>query len=170
MLPAFALAAIAWSGVATPWLIIAIAAVNGIAMAFDMPARQAFTVEMTGREDLLNAISLNSSIFNGARIVGPALAGLIIGTVGTATCFLLNGVSFIAVIVSLLMMRLPPYVPLAQEVAARASAWSGLTYLLKHRRVRTILGLLFAVGVFGWSYAVLLPAFARDVFGLRLSS
>ncbi|MDQ3313954.1 MAG: MFS transporter [Verrucomicrobiota bacterium] len=166
MLPAFILAAIAWTGVATPWLIIAIAAVNGVAMAFDMPARQAFTVDMTGREDLLNAISLNSSIFNGARIVGPALAGLIIGSLGTAMCFLLNGVSYIAVIIGLLMMRLPPYVPLPQEVAAGASAWSGLTYVLKHRRVRTILGLLFAVGVFGWSYAVLLPAFARDVFGL----
>ncbi len=166
MIPALALAALAWSGLATPWLIIAISVVNGIAMAFDMPARQAFTVEMTSREDLLNAISLNSSVFNGARIVGPALAGLVIGTVGTAACFLLNGLSYIAVIVGLLMMHLPDSVPLDEEGAARAGAWSGLVYVLQHRRVRTILGLLGVVGIFGWSYAVLLPAFARDVFHL----
>ncbi len=163
MLPAFLLAGLAWAGMATPPIIIAIAAVSGIAMAFDMPARQAFTLDMTSREDLLNAISLNSSIFNGARIIGPALAGLVIGSVGTPVCFLINGMSFIAVIISLLMMRLPPYVP--QPAAARASAWSGLLYVLRHRRVRTILGLLGTVGIFGWSYAVLLPAFARDVFG-----
>ncbi|MDQ2659567.1 MAG: MFS transporter [Verrucomicrobiota bacterium] len=164
MLPAFFLALLAWRGWATPVTIIATAIVSGIAMAFDMPARQAFTLDMTSREDLLNAISLNSSIFNGARIVGPALAGLVIGSVGTAACFALNGVSFIAVIVSLLMMRLPPYV--AQPATTRPSAWSGLHYVWQNRRVRTILGLLGAVGVFGWSYAVLLPAFARDVFHL----
>ena len=162
MVPAFLLAGLAWAGLATPAIIIAIAAVTGIAMAFDMPARQAFTLDMTSREDLLNAISLNSSIFNGARVVGPALAGLVIGSVGTPVCFAINGLSFIAVIISLLMMRLPPYVP--QAAAARASAWSGLLYVVRHRRVRTILGLLGTVGVFGWSYAVLLPAFARDVF------
>ncbi|MDQ6654590.1 MAG: MFS transporter, partial [Verrucomicrobiota bacterium] len=166
MVPALALAVLAWSGLATPWLIIAISVVNGIAMAFDMPARQAFTVEMTSREDLLNAVSLNSSVFNGARIIGPALAGLVIGTVGTAACFLINGLSYIAVIVGLLMMRLPDAVRLDDEEAAQAGAWSGLVYVLKHRRVRTILGLLGVVGIFGWSYAVLLPAFARDVFHL----
>jgi len=165
MLPAFLLAALAWLGLATPWVIILIAVVTGIAMAFDMPARQAFTLDMTSREDLLNAISLNSSIFNGARIVGPALAGIVIGSLGTPICFLINGLSFIAVIIGLRMMQLPPYVPLPQDAAAKASAWSGLTYVLKHPRVRTILGLLGTVGIFGWSYAVLLPAFAHEVFG-----
>ena len=165
MVPAFVLAALAWMGLASPWLIIAISTVNGVAMAFDMPARQAFTVEMTSREDLLNAISLNSSVFNGARIIGPAIAGVVIGSVGTPMCFLLNGLSYIAVIIGLLMMRLPPREPMPADAAARASAWSGLTYVLKHRRVRTILALLGVVGIFGWSYAVLLPAFARDVFG-----
>ena len=167
MLPAFLLAALAWAGLASPSIIIAIATVSGVAMAFDMPARQAFTLDMTSREDLLNAISLNSSIFNGARVVGPALAGLTIGTLGTPMCFLINGLSYIAVIVGLMMMRIPPHVPLARDAAARASAWSGLRYVLQHRRVRTILGLLGTVGIFGWSYAVLLPAFARDVFGLE---
>ncbi len=166
MLPAFILAAVAWAGLASPWLIIVIAAVNGVAMGFDMPARQAFTVEMTSREDLLNAVSLNSSIFNGARVIGPSLAGLVIGSFGTPMCFLINGVSYIAVLVGLLMMRLPAHVPLAAEVAARNSAWSGVSYVMQNRRVRTILALLGVVGIFGWSYAVLMPAFARDVFNL----
>jgi MFS family permease len=166
IIPAFTLAALAWFELASPTWIMAVAVVSGVAMAFDMPARQAFTIEMTSREDLLNAISLNSSVFNGARIVGPAVAGVVIGAWGTEVCFLLNGVSFIAVIIGLLMMKLPPRRRLAPEAAARASAWSGLAYVWGHRRVRTILALLGTVGIFGWSYAVLLPAFARDVFGL----
>jgi MFS family permease len=132
-------------------------------MGFDMPARQAFTVEMTSREDLLNAISLNSSIVNGARVVGPSVAGLMIGAVGVAMCFFLNGLSFVAVIAGFLMMRLPPFRRPPHAVSAGEHAWNGLVYSLKHRRVRTILLLFFAVGVFGWSYAVLMPAFARDV-------
>jgi MFS family permease len=103
MICAFLLAAGAWAGYATPLFIIVVAALNGVAMGFDMPARQAFTVEMTSREDLLNAISLNSSIVNGARVVGPSAAGLLIGAVGVATCFFLNGVTFVAVIAGLLM-------------------------------------------------------------------
>jgi len=165
MICAFLLAAGAWAGFATPLFIIIIAALNGVAMGFDMPARQAFTVEMTSREDLLNAISLNSSIVNGARVVGPSIAGLMIGAVGVATCFSLNGVTFVAVIAGLLMMRLPPFERPAGAVSAREHAWNGIIYSIKHQRVRTVLLLFLAVGVFGWSYAVLMPAFARDVLG-----
>ncbi len=107
MLCAFLLAAGVWLGFATPEFIMIVAAFNGTAMGFDMPARQAFTVEMTSREDLLNAISLNSSIVNGARVVGPSVAGLMIGALGVAMCFFLNGLSFVAVIAGFLMMRLP---------------------------------------------------------------
>ena len=163
MICAFLLAAGVWAGFATPLFIIVIAALNGLAMGFDMPARQAFTVEMTSREDLLNAISLNSSIVNGARIVGPSVAGLLIGAFGVAMCFLLNGLTFIAVIAGLLMMRLPPFQRPAHAVSAREHAWNGIVYSIKHQRVRTILLLFLAVGVFGWSYTVLMPAFARDV-------
>jgi MFS family permease len=163
MLCAFLLAVGAWAGFATPLFIILISALNGIAMGFDMPARQAFTVEMASREDLLNAISLNSSIVNGARVVGPSIAGLIIGAVGVATCFFLNGVTFVAVIAGLLMMRLKPLQRPARTVSAGEHAWEGIAYSIKHQRVRTILLLFLAVGVFGWSYAVLMPAFARDV-------
>jgi MFS family permease len=163
MICAFFLAAGVWAGFATPLFITVVAALNGLAMGFDMPARQAFTVEMTSREDLLNAISLNSSIVNGARIVGPSLAGLLIGVVGVAMCFFLNGLTFVAVIAGLLMMRLPPFQRPAHTVSAGEHAWNGIVYSMKHQRVRTILLLFLAVGVFGWSYTVLMPAFARDV-------
>src|SRR6266436_610719 len=165
MICAFSLAAGVWLGFASTGYIIAIAALNGIAMGFDMPSRQAFTVEMTSREDLLNAISLNSSIVNGARVVGPSVAGLLIGAVGVATCFFLNGVTFVAVIAGLLMMRLSPFERPARAVSAREHAWNGIVYSIKHQRVRTVLLLFLAVGIFGWSYAVLMPAFARDVLG-----
>src|SRR6266480_2303228 len=162
---AFLLAAGVWLGFASTGFIIVVAALNGVSMGFDMPARQAFTVEMTSREDLLNAISLNSSIVNGARVVGPSVAGLMIGAVGVAMCFFLNGLSFIAVIAGLLMMRLPALEPKVHVASAGEHAWNGIVYSMKHPRVRTILVLFLAVGVFGWSYAVLMPAFARDVLG-----
>jgi len=165
MICAFLLAAGVWAGFANATFIVVIAALNGIAMGFDMPARQAFTVEMTSREDLLNAISLNSSIVNGARVVGPSLAGLMIGTVGTAMCFLFNGLSFVAVIAGLLMMRLPKFERKIDILSPAEHAWNGILYSVKHQRVRTILLLFLAVGIFGWSYMVIMPAFARDVLG-----
>lgn len=165
MMFAFLLAAVVWMHFASPTVIMLIAGLNGIALGFEMPARQAFTVEMTSREDLLNAISLNSSIFNGARIVGPSIAGLLIASVGTAMCFFLNGVSFVAVIIGYLLMRVPDQTSTTADQQAMHPL-SGIHYVLKHRRVRTILALFGAVGVFGWSYAVLMPAFARDVLNL----
>src|SRR5881398_1808937 len=131
MICAFFLAAGVWTGFATPSFIVVIAALNGVAMGFDMPARQAFTVEMTSREDLLNAISLNSSIVNGARVLGPSVAGLLIGWVGVAMCFFLNGLTFVAVISGLLMMRLAPFQRPAHVVSASEHAWNGIVYSLK---------------------------------------
>src|SRR3954468_129952 len=165
MVFAFALAAIVWSGHASATVIMCIAALNGIALGFEMPTRQAFTVEIASREDLLNAISLNSSIFNGARIIGPSIAGILIAKVGTAMCFFLNGVSFIAVIIGYLMMKVP-HVPNTPQEHEEKHWASGLRYAFGHPRVRTILALFAVVGVFGWSYAVLMPAYARDVLHL----
>src|ERR1051325_9117386 len=122
MICAFLLAIGVWAGFASATFIVIIAALNGIAMGFDMPARQAFTVEMTSREDLLNAISLNSSVVNGARVVGPSVAGLLINAVGVAMCFFLNGVTFIAVIAGLLMMRLPAFERKIEIASAGAHA------------------------------------------------
>src|SRR5207237_8354647 len=134
-------------------------------MGFDIPVSQAFTLEMTSREDLLNAISLNSSIFHAARVIGPSIAGLMFGTVGIAICFFLNGLSFIAVIAGLMMMKLPPQMRPEIHASPLEHAWSGIVYSIRHPRVRTIFLLFFVVGVFGWSYTVLMPAFARDVLG-----
>ncbi|HLW36410.1 MAG TPA: MFS transporter [Chthoniobacterales bacterium] len=165
MICAFLLAFGVWAGFANATFIVIVAALNGVAMGFDMPARQAFTVEMTSREDLLNAISLNSSIVNGARVVGPSLAGLMINAVGTALCFFFNGISFIAVICGLLMMRLPSFERKVEIISPTEHAWNGIAYSFRHPRVRTILLLFLAVGIFGWSYMVVMPAFARDVLG-----
>src|SRR5436853_190782 len=165
MICALLLAIGVWAGFASATFIVVIAALNGVAMGFDMPARQAFTVEMASREDLLNAISLNSSIVNGARVVGPSLAGLMIGAVGVAACFLFNALSFVAVIAGLLMMRLPRFERKIDIASQAEHAWNGIVYSFQHPRVRTILLLFLAVGVFGWSYMVIMPAFARDVLG-----
>jgi predicted MFS family arabinose efflux permease len=163
MVLAFGFAALVWSGHIQPWHILVLAALGGVAMAFDMPARQAFMVEMTSREDLMNAVSLNSSIFNGARVVGPAVAGLVMAHVGMAMCFLVNGLSFLAVIAGLLMMRLPKFVPPAEPASTGRHMLEGFAYVARHRRVRILLLLFAVVGVFGWSYSVLLPAYATDI-------
>ena len=163
MLLAFVFAALVWSGRIQPWHILGLAALAGLAMAFDMPARQAFMVEMTSREDLMNAISLNSSIVNGARVIGPAVAGLVMAHVGMSLCFLLNGLSFLAVIASLLLMRLPKFIAPAQPASAGRHMLEGFAYVAQHRRVRILLLLFAMVGIFGWSYSVLLPAYATDI-------
>ena len=163
MLLAFVFAALVWSGHIQPWHILVLAALGGVAMAFDMPARQAFMVEMTSREDLMNAVSLNSSIVNGARVVGPAVAGVLMAQVGMTWCFLLNGLSFIAVLAGLLMMRLPRFVPPAEPTSTGRHVLEGFAYVAGHRRVRILLLLFAVVGIFGWSYSVLLPAYATDI-------
>jgi MFS family permease len=163
MVFAFVLAALAWSGVVQAWHIMALAGLGGLAMAFDMPARQSFMVEMTSREDLMNAISLNSSIVNGARVVGPAVAGLLMARLGVGSCFFLNGLSFVAVIAGLWLMRLPEFDPPPRTNSTWAHAAEGFAYVWKHRRMRTLLLLFGVVGIFGWSYSVLMPAFATDV-------
>ncbi len=163
MVFAFLFAGLVWSGRIQPWHIMILAALGGCALAFDMPARQAFMVEMTSREDLINAISLNSSIVNGARVIGPSVAGLMMARVGIGMCFFLNGLSFVAVIAGLWLMRLPRFVPPPRNSSAWAHAAEGFSYVWHHGRMRTLLILFAVVGVFGWSYSVLMPAFARDV-------
>ncbi|HEX8490759.1 MAG TPA: MFS transporter [Chthoniobacterales bacterium] len=165
-----ALAWLVWSNVVQPWHIILLAVLGGITMAFDMPARQSFVIEMTSREDLMNAISLNSSAFNCARIVGPSIAGFLIAQVGIAMCFLADGLSYIPVIAGLLLMRLPnKQTQIESEAGPIGQALEGFRYVFQHRRVLTILSLFTVVGIFGWSYSVLMPAFARDVLHLGAS-
>ncbi len=166
MIISFAVAALVWTGVIQPWQIIVVGLLGGVAMAFDMPARQSFVVEIASREDLMNAISLNSAMFNGARIIGPAIAGFLMAKVGIALCFFIDGVSFFAVIAGLLLMKLPPHSPRTAAGSALAQSLEGFRYVWNHVRVRTILTLIAIVGIFGWSYTVLMPAFAQDVLHL----
>ena len=167
MIQSLGMAALVWSGNVRPWQIIFIAMIGGVTMAFDMPARQSFVIEMTSREDLMNAISLNSSIFNAARIIGPSIAGVLMAKVGIAMCFFLDGVSFIAVITGLLMMQLPRQKSAPSETGAIGQALEGFRYVWNHPRPLTILALFAVVGIFGWSYSVLMPAFAHDVLHLE---
>ena len=160
---AFALAALTLLNVIRVWEIIGIAFLVGIVNAFDVPIRQAFLVEMVGKGDLPNAIALNSSIVNGARVAGPAIAGFAIGWIGEGWCFFLNGISFVAVIVALLLMRIT-------RVEARASKGSpfqnfiqGFRFAINNRPLRSVLLLLGLLNMLGLQYPVFLPVFANDI-------
>jgi predicted MFS family arabinose efflux permease len=131
--------------------------------AFDMPARQALVIEMTSREDLINAISLNSAVFNAARVVGPAAAGLLVAMLGEGTCFLLNGLSFLAVIVCLGAMRLPPFAPKPHPPIWQHLA-DGFRYVATHSDVRRLLLIMGAATLAGMPGLVLMPFFADDIF------
>ena len=163
MVLALVLAVLVWTKVVTVWHVMALATTLGIVNAFDIPTRQAFMVELVGKEDLMNAIALNSSMFNAARVVGPAMAGALIGAVGVAPLFFLNGVSYVAVIAGLVAMRLAPF----QPRPASGSAWTGFRevvgFLRSDRRVETLIVLTATFSVFGFPYLVMMPVFARDV-------
>ncbi len=165
MLLAFTLATLTLSGRITIHWILALAALSGIVNAFDIPARQAFAVDLVGRADLVNAIALNSSIFNGARVVGPAVAGLLVARIGEGWCFLVNGVSYFAVLASLLAMQLPPFVRHAAVGSGLASLREGFEYVARNRPVRALLLLLGLVSLTGMPYAVLMPVFAQEILG-----
>lgn len=163
MLLAFTMAALVFSGEIQVWHIVLIAALGGVVMAFDMPPRQAIVVEMVGKQDLMNALALNSSMFNGARIVGPAIAGLLMSRFNIGLCYLLNALSFIAVIIGLRLMQLTLTSPKPRTESVWQHALGGFAYVRRNERVRTLLFIVGIAGVFGWSYNVLLPAFAREV-------
>ena len=160
---AVGLAVLTLTGVVHVWHVLALSALLGVVNAFDVPARQSFLVEMVGKDDLMNAIALNSSLFNGARVVGPGVAGLLVAALGEGWCFLLNGVSYVAVIVGLLMMRVPPRrrdleegTPLEQIVRGFQFAWGT-------RAVRDILLLVGLISMVGMPYTVLMPVFADRI-------
>jgi MFS family permease len=137
----------------------------GIANAFDVPARQAFVVEMVEREDLTNAIALNSSMFNLATVVGPAVAGLAYAIFGPAWCFTINGITFIAVITALLMMRLKPFTTQRRPTAALDDLKEGLRYVASHVAIRTLVATAAVISLFGLAFMTLMPAWATTVLG-----
>jgi MFS family permease len=160
LLQAVTLAAVVSTGVVTPWMVLLLAFVFGVINAFDLPARQSFLIEMVGKEDLSNAIALNSAAFNTARVLGPAVAGLLLATIGEAGCFWLNGLSYIAVIAGLLWMT-----PIVRAAGERSSAtiMDGVRYAWNIPPVRNLLLLLAIASGLGFQYTVLLPVYARDI-------
>jgi MFS family permease len=165
MVLAAALAGLTLSGNVQVWHLFALSALLGIANAFDIPARQAFVIEMVEREDLMNAIALNSSMVNGARIVGPAIAGVVVATVGEGWCFLVNALSYVAVIGALRLMRLKPRPLPASQTSAWASIVEGFVYSWRTAPVRALLLLLGLVSLMGMPYSVLMPIFADRILG-----
>ncbi|MCJ7707250.1 MAG: MFS transporter, partial [Anaerolineales bacterium] len=163
LLLALALAVLTFLGIVQYRHIIVLALLFGIGNALDMPARQAFNLDMVEHDDLFNAIALNSSVFNGARIIGPAIGGLVIASWGEGTAFGLNAVSFLAVIAGLLMMSLPPFQRPAQRDTGLGDLKRGLAYLAGDRQVLGLVTMVAAFSLIGFPYAVLLPVFAQDV-------
>jgi len=162
MLLAFVLAILTLTGTVRVWHIFVLASLLGVVNAFDVPARQSFLVDMVGKEDLMNAIALNSSMFNGARIIGPAIAGILVAKIGEGWCFFANGVSYIAVIAGLLMMDVKP--------RPRATSGSPVKHLIEGFRfarhtapIRAILLLLGLVSLVAMPYTVLMPVFADQI-------
>jgi MFS family permease len=162
---ALILAALAFLNIVRPWQIVGLAFLLGIANAFDAPARHAFVPDMVGREDLTNAIALNSTIFNSATAIGPAVAGITYALVGPAWCFMINGVSFLAVIAALLRMELQPPEKAPSQSSAFQDLKEGVRYVLGHPMIRTLISLIVVTSLFGVSFAVLLPAWAVRVLG-----
>ena len=167
MVHALVLTVLAFTGLITVWQLVALAGVLGLINAFDMPTRQAFLVDMVDdRSHLGNAIALNSSMFNGARLVGPSLAGLVMMAIpgrGEATCFLLNGLSYAAVLMALLAMRISRPRAAPPENGILGGLMEGLHYAFGFAPIRTILSLVALVSLSSMPLAVLLPVLARDV-------
>jgi MFS family permease len=160
---AFVLAGLVYFGVVRIWQIALLGLLDGVTDAFDIPTRQSFVIDMVGKDDLMNAIALNSSLFNGARVFGPALAGVLIGVIGLTGCFLLNGVSYLAVVAAYFAMRLPAVTHRAEHKPMWHETVEALRYVRGHRILLAVISLVTIVSLFGWPYSVLLPVFARDV-------
>jgi predicted MFS family arabinose efflux permease len=161
---AFILSADVFLGWVQPWHIVILAFLLGVANTFDAPARQAFVVDMIdAREDLQNAIALNSAIFQMARIIGPTIAGITLALIGSAWCFFLNGVSFLAVIAGLSMMKVKPTSGVHHHASQWAQIRQGLAYIRHNQVVLTLLAMVAVANVFAFGYSALMPAFADDV-------
>jgi MFS family permease len=165
MILAFILAILTFTNTVQWWHILILAFLLGISNAFDAPARQAFVLEMVDREDMTNAIALNSTMFNLAVVLGPAFGGLIYAAVGPGWCFTINGISFIAVIIALLLMKLKPFVPVSSNRSALSDMKEGLKYVSHHSDLKMLISNLFITTVFGLGIATLIPAWAVEVLG-----
>lgn len=175
------LATLTWTGTVEYWHVLILATLLGMVTALDVPTRQSFFIELVGKEDLPNAIALNSTIFNLGRILGPAVAGFLIGLIGIAPCFYLNSISFLAIVVNLMMIRLP-----AREIAQAkfgmfktvlTDIHEGLKYIGKNKLIRQPLILLAFISTFVMNFNIVVPVFAQQElnqnaagFGLLMTS
>ena len=163
LVSAVALTAIALSGVAQPWMLYTIAFLNGLILVLDVPSRQQLTYRMVGRETLPNAIALNSSLFNASRIFGPSLAGIILGFAGVGVCFIVNAVSFFAVLIGVLAMRTSEFFPVEEfeRPEILRGTREGLAYVRSQPRMLAILGLTVVLSTFCFNFNVTLPVLAK---------
>jgi len=166
MLQAFTLGALVLSGAIQVWHVVAMSLFLGTVNAFDMPTRQSFIVEIVpGKEDIGNAIAMNSTMFNSARLIGPMIAGLVIKLAGEGVCFAINGVSFLAMIIALRRMRLPPRPARMEHNDMMRGMREGLSYALRSPAILTVLVFVAAMSLVGMPYGVLMPVMARTVLG-----
>jgi MFS family permease len=164
MLQSLTLAALVLGGVVAVWHLIALALFSGIVNAFDAPARQSFVIDMIEqKEDLGNAIALNSAIFNGSRLIGPSLAGIIIAATGEGICFLINGLTYLAIISALWAMHINPKEHLVQNTPVLQELKDGFSYVYNHIPIRSLLILVAIVSLVGMPYIVLMPIFAKEI-------
>jgi MFS family permease len=152
-----------WSGWITIPLLIALALMNGLISAVEIPARQSLIVDLVGRDDIVDAIALNSGGFNLARIVGPSIAAAVIAGVGLSWCFGINAVSYIAVIGCLVAIKLPPFVPSETTIRAIDGFKEGIRYMRSRREVTGLMGVIAVYAIFGFQYLTMMPVIARDV-------
>jgi MFS family permease len=163
MVLAFALAFLTLSGLIRIWHIFVLSTLLGVVNAFDIPGRQSFMVDMVGKQDLMNGIALNSSMFNASRVVGPAVAGLLVASIGEGWCFFANAVSYIAVIAGLMRMKVARHEKLDQPGSPLANVVEGFRFVVDNPAVHALLALLGIVSVTGMPYVVLMPIFADRV-------
>ncbi len=165
MVLAFVLAALTFLRIVEPWHVVVLASLLGIANSFDAPARQSFVSEMVGPEDLTNAIALNSTMFQAATVLGPAMAGITYALFGPGWCFIVNGVSFVAVIAALLAMRLPPRVRPSGTTSVLEELREGTRYIRSQPTIRVLISMIAVSSMFGLSFGTLIPAWSVNVLG-----
>ena len=162
---AFILAALTFLHLVQPWHILLLAFFLGVANSFDAPARQAFASELVSREDLTNAIALNSTMFQSDTVGGPAAAGLAYAILGAGWCFTINGLSFIAVIAALQMMKIQPFIRKGVTRSALTEVKEGMKYVFSHTTIRVLIGMIAVTSMFALSIVTLIPAWAANILG-----
>ncbi len=163
MLLALSLAVLVATGMVNIWHVLILAFCIGTVHAFEIPTRQSFIIELVGRDDLLNGIALNSTAFHGARMIGPAIAGFVMGSAGMASCFFINSASFIAIIAALLRMKFTPGDTSSPKTGMRKSFGEGIKYVRHNPAVYTLLISVGIISFFGFPYISFLPVYARDI-------